>query len=179
MSQEEDVKRLAELRDLLEKRIHNLESELEGLKIILEFVNEALLEKSFRRPELPSLSKETAKSETPPPTGTLKTLTGEILAEIYEDGNSLRIVLSKNFNVNTPPFRSFLVDRVLNKMREKDLRMVDEGGLLPDETFSYEIKMDGDFIREIIMKNVAPERKRELKSAVRWTLEKMFEKTRK
>ena len=174
MSQEDEVKRLAEIRDILEERVRNLEIELEGLRAVLKFVNEILLEKSFKRPELP----EPARLEVKPPTSRLKTITGEVLAEVYEEEDSMRITLSrdKEFNVNTPPFRSFLLDRVLVKMREKDQEAVERGELLPDKAFFYEVRLDGDVIREIILKNVTPERRRELKSAIRWTLEKMFEK---
>jgi hypothetical protein len=42
--------------------------------------------------------------------------------------------------------------------------------------FSYNIVREGDLIREIIIKNVDDERVKELKSSIRWTFEKMFEK---
>jgi hypothetical protein len=42
--------------------------------------------------------------------------------------------------------------------------------------FSYNIVREGEFIREIVLKNVDEERFKELKSSVRWTLEKMHEK---
>jgi len=175
MSVKEEVRKLAELRDILEERVKKLESELEGLRRILQFVDEVLLEKSFRRPELPSAEKK-AESEIPPPKSVLKTITGEVLAEVYEDGRSMRIVMLRDFDINIPPFRSFLLDRVLDKMREKDLRAVDEGVISPEDALRYEIKTSGDHVREIVIENVSSDRKRELKSAIRWTLEKMFEK---
>jgi len=81
------------------------------------------------------------------------------------------------FNVNTPPFSSFLVERVLAKMQEKDREAAERGEITPEEILSYNITRDGDIIREITIRNVTPERSRELKSAVLWTLEKMYEKT--
>jgi hypothetical protein len=44
--------------------------------------------------------------------------------------------------------------------------------------FAYNIVREGDLIREIIIRNVDEERLRELKSSIRWTLEKMYEKTK-
>jgi hypothetical protein len=42
----------------------------------------------------------------------------------------------------------------------------------------HEIKLDGDAIREIIVRNIEEEaRIRELRSSIRWTLERMMEKT--
>ncbi|KYH40019.1 MAG: hypothetical protein AYL32_013720 [Candidatus Bathyarchaeota archaeon B26-2] len=181
MSQEDEVKRLAEIRDILEERVRNLEIELEGLRTVLKFVNEALLERSFKRPELPRPKPEAEPVPvTKPPTSQLKTITGEVLADVYEEEDSMKITLSpeKEFNVNTPPFRSFLVERVLAKMREKDQDAVERGEIPPDRVFSYEIKLEGETVREIDLRNVTSERRRELKSAVRWTLEKMFEKTK-
>jgi hypothetical protein len=85
---------------------------------------------------------------------------------------------SKSFSVNTPPFSHFLVERVLAKMQEKDNELVRMGQLTPDKMFAYNIIREGDLIREIVIKNVDEERLRELKSSIRWTLEKMYDKMR-
>jgi len=78
--------------------------------------------------------------------------------------------------VNTPPFNNFLIERVLAKMQEKDSELVRMGQLTPDKMFAYNIVREGDLLREIVIKNVDEERLRELKSSIRWTLEKMYEK---
>jgi hypothetical protein len=85
---------------------------------------------------------------------------------------------SKNFSVNTPPFQPFLVERVLSKMQEKDNELVRNAQLTPDKMFAYNIVREGDLIREIVIRNVDEDRLRELKSSIRWTLEKMYEKTK-
>ena len=61
-------------------------------------------------------------------------------------------------------------------MQEKDKELVRLGQLATDKMFCYNIVREGDLIREIIIKNVDDERLKELKSSIRWTLEKMFEK---
>ncbi|MEM3443085.1 MAG: hypothetical protein QXM86_04430, partial [Candidatus Bathyarchaeia archaeon] len=66
--------------------------------------------------------------------------------------------------------------RVLAKMQEKDSELAKTGHLEPEKIFSYTILTDGDVLREIIVKNVGEDRLRELKSSIRWTLEKMYEK---
>ncbi|MBT0158603.1 hypothetical protein G4O51_01310 [Candidatus Bathyarchaeota archaeon A05DMB-2] len=110
----------------------------------------------------------------------LKTLDDEPLAIIYVDKQSIHVLPDerKNFNVNTPPFSHFLVERVLAKMQEKDNELVRMGQLTPDKMFAYNIVREGDLIREIVIRNVDEERLKELKSSIRWTLEKMFEKTK-
>jgi len=182
----ERIKRMAEFRTLLEKRIQKAEDELKRLRVFHEFVEAALLEKELKRVEA-------AKPVSPPPTPPqvapttpmeheeavpLKTVTGELLANLYVGEDSMRVVLveDKEFNVNTPPFTAFLVDRVLAKMQEKDREAAMVGEITPDRVLSYHIARDGDTIREIFIQNVTPDRSRELKSAIRWTLERMWEK---
>jgi cell division septum initiation protein DivIVA len=200
MSEEaEEVKRLLSFKKRIEKRIEKLESELKELHSILESVNSVLLAKGFKRAELikkptaettslieeavqpisvPTLKPETAPTPEFKEVIPLKTSSGELLANLYVRDNFLRVVLAedKNFNVNTPPFNQFLVERVLAKMQQKDSELVKAGKLKPEQIFTYNILRDGDFVREIHIKNFDAERLRELKSSIKWTLEKMYEK---
>lgn len=188
----EKIKKLIVFKKKLEEKVEDLESELKELQAMLETVNSILLEKGFKRAEI---TKPLAKVEALPPKEEvavehapsqmeyesiteLKAVTGEFLANLYVSGNSLRVVLAedKNFNVNTPPFTPFLVERVLAKMHEKDSELARAGQLAPDKVFSYNIVREGDIIREITIKNLGETRLRELKSSIRWTLEKMYEK---
>jgi len=183
-AEKDRIKKIAELRALLQKRVRDTETELEGLRILLGFIDETLLNKGFRRAEIVKPVPTRPKADSQPQaiqnerSIPLKTVTGDLLADLYVEENSMRVVLAedKSFDVNTPPFKSFLVDRVLAKMKEKDREATSTGEITPDEILSYNIARDGELIREIIIRNVRPERSRELKSAVRWTLEKMFEK---
>ena len=108
----------------------------------------------------------------------LKTVTGDLLAQIYTEKDTMQIILAedKNFDISTPPFTSFFVERVLAKMQEKDREAVNKGKLSPENILSYNIKRDGHMIREIAINNLRRERSRELKSSIRWTLEKMYER---
>jgi len=179
---EEKIKKMAEFRAVLEKRVKELETELEGLKAMLEFANDTLLRKGFKKAEIaktPSaLPEATSPAVEHEETIPLNTPDGEFLANVYIGKDSMRVMLAedKNFNVNTPPFMQFLVERVLAKMQERDRESVTSGEMTPDEIISYNIMREGDTIREITIRNVEPERVRELKSSIRWTLEKMYEK---
>jgi len=195
MSEEaEKVKKFVAFKKKLEKRVEGLESELNELRLMLEAVNSILLEKGFKRAEIAktpvtaevSPVKEEVLVQPPQPSAEyenvipLKTVTGESLATLYINQDSLRIVLAedKNFNINTPPFTQFLVERVLAKMQEKDSELARTGQLTTDKIFSYNIVQEGDEIHEIVIKNSDANRLRELKSSIRWTLEKMYEKTK-
>jgi hypothetical protein len=194
----EKTKRLVTFKTKLEKRIERLKSELEELQSILDAVNSMLLEKGFKRVEItreptktrfpPSDERTLTDSESsyaqpsPEPESpiSLTTTTGEHLATLYTGEDSLRVLPAsdKDFNINVPPFMSFLVERVFMKMQERDNELARAGQLAPDRIFSYNIIREDNAIQEIIVKNVDPDRLRELKSSIRWTLEKMYEKTR-
>lgn len=187
-TEEEKMKKIAELRTLLEERVSKMEKELEQWRALLEFVNSTLLKEGFKKAE----AVKPKPPPTPPPeapliqppvleyakTIPLKTVTGDLLADLYVTEDSMRVVLAedKRFDINTPPFRTFLLERVLARMQEKDREAASAGEITPEEILSYNIKREGDLIKEITIQNVKPERVRELKSSIKWTLEKMYEK---
>ena len=202
----EKMKSLIAFKKRMEDKLECLEDETKELQASLDTVNSILLDKGFRRgdlKELPTspimpkevmLPKQEAEVEMPieskPAAASaqgskepesvipLKTMNEEPLALIYFDKQSMHVLPdeSKNFSVNTPPFTNFLVERVLAKMQEKDAELVRIGHLTTDKMFSYNIVREEELIREIIIRNVDEERLKELKSSIRWTLEKMFEK---
>jgi hypothetical protein len=183
--EKEKIKQIAKLRALLEKRVKKMEEELDGLKTLLELIDETLLKKSFKRAELTKPILPLPKQGTPKSSAAkqkkgvpLKTVTGDLLAQLYIEKNNMQIALAedKNFNVNTPPFMSFLVERVLAKMQDKDKEAADKGEIPPDDILSYDIKREGNILRKIDIRKIKPGRSRELKSSIRWTLEKMYER---
>jgi uncharacterized coiled-coil protein SlyX len=195
MSQDsEKIKRLVSFKQKLEKRVEELESELKELQATLEALNFILLEKGFKRAEITKspveiealVPKEEVTVEPSPPLPPteyesvipLKTVTGELLATLHVSEDSLLVVPAedKSFNVNTPPFTPFLVERVFAKMQEKDNELARTGQIAPEKIFCYNIVREGEVIREITIKHVDQDRLRELKSSIRWTLEKMYEK---
>jgi hypothetical protein len=199
MSQDsEKLKVLVDFKKKLEKRIEELNSELEESQSLLDAVNSVLLERGFKRgdiKEVTALKKEklpevhakveeeapvTSRPAEPERVIPLKTMNDEDLAIIYVDKEALHVLPDerKKFSVSTPPFQPFLVERVLTKMQEKDNELVRTGQLTPDQMFAYNIVSEGDLIREIVLRNVDKERLKELKSSIRWTLEKMYEKTK-
>ncbi len=194
MSQDQErMKALLALKQRLEKRIEELDAETKELTGSLEAVNLILLEKGFKRASIKE-AEQTPKDATPPqpkeakPSSyqggepenviPLKTVNDESLAIIYIEKDAVHVLPdeSKHFSVNTPPFSNFLVERVLSKMQEKDNELVRMKQLTPDKMFAYNIIREDDLIREIVLKNVDDERFKELRSSIRWTLEKMYEK---
>jgi hypothetical protein len=199
MSQDsEKLKALVHFKKKLEKKLEELDAEIKDLTAMLDVVNSVLLEKGFKRGNIDEVkaSKEetptlhvTIKDEKPSKSSpvepesviSLKTMSDEPLAIIYVKPDALHVLPdeSKKFSVSTPPFQTFLVERVLMKMQDKDKELFRTGQLTADKIFDYDIIDEGDLIREIILRNVDEERLKELKSSIRWTLEKMYEKTGK
>jgi hypothetical protein len=198
MSQDsEKLKTLVNFKKKLEKKIEELDSEIKDLTATLDVVNSVLLEKGFKRGDIKEVK---APEEKEPPTVhvtveeekptepralepesvlPLKTMNDEPLAIIYVKTDALHVLPdeSKKFSANTPPFQAFLVERVLAKMQDKDNELVRMGQLTADKKFTYSIVNEGTLIREIILRNVDEDRLKELKSSIRWTFEKMYEKT--
>jgi len=189
----EKMKALVAFKKKLEKQLEDLDAETKEVTAALEIVNQILLEKGFKRGDI----KEVPQRPIEPPKAVvvrdkavsppiqeldnvipLRTLNEEPLAIIYVEKGSLHVLPdeSKSFSVNTPPFNHFLVERILARMQEKDGELVRMGQLTPDRMFAFNIVREGDLIREIIIKNVDEERLKELKSSLRWTFEKMYEK---
>ena len=197
----EKMKSFIAFKKRMEEQLEKLCAEEKEVQAALDTVNSILLDKGFKRgdikevPEMP-VPKEVVlpKQEPEPPTVVvqhvaplqtekesvipLKTMADEPLALMYFDKQAIHVLPdeSKNFSVNTPPFTNFLVEKVFSKMQEKDAELVKAKQLAEEKMFSFNIVREGDQIREIIIRNVDEERLKELKSSIRWTFEKMYEK---
>ena len=197
MSEEETVKKLAEVKAYLEKRISELEEEISRLRSFLDVVDVTLTEKSFKRAEVPKTMPPPFKmpptvpvAPPPPPTAPtpppfqqaypLKTVTGVHLADVYVSDRELKVVSAPNmkYDVNSPPLRAFLIGRVLEPMQSKDRESARTGQLSTDRILSYRIEQDGNLLKTIVITNYGDEKRLlELKNATRWTLRRMYEKS--
>jgi hypothetical protein len=201
---QEKMKSMIAFKKRLEDQLDKLNAEAQDVQATLDVINTILLEKGFKRGDikeipatptpitsevvLPKQEPETPKTvvvtsqhapEAEPGTVIpLKTMADEPLALIYFDKQGMHVMPdeSKKFSANTPPFSNFLVEKVFAKMQEKDSELVRTGQLKPEKMFSYTIVRQDDLIKEITIKNVDEERLKELKSSIRWTFEKMYEK---
>lgn len=190
---EEIIRKLMELRTYLESRIKELEDEEDKLRTLFKIVDEVIVSKSFRRAEAATPfttgpSAEATPPAAPPPVETavppgeeipLRTQGGQLLAITYVTETEAHIIPAQGivFTVNTPPFQSFLVGRILEPMRRRDQEDIRSGSLAPNQALEYEVTREGDVIKEIVVRNYgSPRRMREIVNATRWTLEKMSEK---
>jgi len=175
-----DLKKLAELKKELENKKQLLEKELELVNINLMIINKTLAESSFVTADVLLEKKEIIeeKKEVKEVKKTEKILSenGFILAEIISYNSSIEIIPNIKFTEDIAPFKSFLIKRVFDSKKNKDIETKKE------KPFDYEIiKDDVGNISKIILKNISydtPDFKNLFKS-LRWTLERIREKLEK
>ncbi len=172
MSEGERVRRLAELKSFLESKVRSLEGELTRTRELMDLVDGLLAEGSFKKIE-PNLVAKV--SRTP-----LTTIEGVKLADFVVEENAVKVEPAPEIRLepNYPPFGSFLINKVLEPMRKKDLESVRAGEKSEDEAFNYEISQEGNNIKALVIRNYGDERRLvELKSAIKWTLRRMYERS--
>ncbi len=176
---ERSTKKLAELKAYLEKKVVEDEEEIRTLRSFLEVIDLLLTERSYRKVEVPKTMPETGKKQEAPPQS-IRTISGVVLADMFVSGPNLRVVPGEGmkFDTNTPPFRPFLLGKVLEPMQKKDEEAVRKGGLSPDRVLSFDLDQQGNLLKQLHVKNYGDDtRLSEIKNAVRWTFRKMYEKT--
>ncbi|MDO8640350.1 MAG: hypothetical protein Q7R33_02300, partial [Nitrosarchaeum sp.] len=96
--------------------------------------------------------------------------------------DQVSIVLEESMEINadTPPFKSFFIDRIIGEMKRKDSAEAENGKIQKDSVIDYIINKNGSDIREIIIKNYRQkERVNEIISTAGWSLTRMLENIKK
>ena len=102
-------------------------------------------------------------------------------AELFP--NSLEIIPAEGIilNVNTPPFKSFFLNRILEGMKTKDAEKVTQKQIKDIESLNYQIEEDKNgSIRKITIINYRDkERLNEIFNTSTWVFTRMIEKSGK
>ena len=168
------------MKSFLQKRVTQLEEEVNSLKSFLEVVDSLLAERSFRPVQIhttqpPSAPPQPASSDTVPVMST----DGVRIASIIVRSSSLEITPESNapLDANSPPLRAFFVGKVLEGMQAKDKEAAMAGTIQPDAILTYSVEQEGGKLKAIHVQNYGDERRLlELKNAIRWTFRRMYEK---
>ena len=189
LSREEDsdLKRLAEMKAYLEKKISESERETERLRSFLQAVDSVLAEKSFRRVKIPAETQATSPVAVPQEkeapaseVWVIATPEGVHLADLQITESELTLVPdpSIKYDVASPPLRAFLVARVLDPMHMKDEESARAGQLGADKVLAHEVADEGGALKSLRVRNYGDQRRlTELRNAIRWTVRRMYEKT--
>lgn len=87
-----------------------------------------------------------------------------------------------NLNVNTPPFKSFFLNRILEGMKSKDVEKVSQGALGESDALNYRVEEDdgsGVIKRIVINKYREKDRLQEIFNTSAWVFTRMLEKSGK
>jgi hypothetical protein len=90
-----------------------------------------------------------------------------------------------NLNVNTPPFKSFFLNRILEGMKNKDAEKVSQGALSESDALNYKVEEDdsggsgssGIIKRIVINKYREKDRLQEIFNTSAWVFTRMLEKS--
>jgi hypothetical protein len=184
--EDSDLKRLAEMKAYLEKKISESERETDRLRSFLQVVDSVLAEKSFRRVKIPGgpeasvVETAEAREKQAGEAWPITTPEGVHLADLQITESDLTLVSDPTikYDVTSPPLRAFLVARVLDPMRVKDEELAKAGKLSADRILAYEVADDGGAFKSLRVRNYGDQgRLSELRNAMRWTLRRMYEKT--
>jgi hypothetical protein len=103
-----------------------------------------------------------------------------LLASAEIGPKNIKITPSEDLliNVNTPPFRSFFLNRILDGMKSKDDEKNRSGEISDYEVLNYEVDNDlQGIIKSVTIANYREkERLQDILSTVTWVLSKMVEK---
>lgn len=103
-------------------------------------------------------------------------------AEISPDTVVIVPVSGINLNVNTPPFKSFFLNRILEGMKSKDAEKVSQGALGESDALNYRVEEDdgsGGIKRIVINKYREKDRLQEIFNTSAWVFTRMLEKSGK
>ncbi len=169
-----DVKKLLELRDRLDSRIRELQEELDLLNEVKNVIDGIIKSQSIM-PAAELMSKPQDLGRLVETRDIRSRVGNELLGvvEVYENGVSIKPV--KPFNKDNTAFRRFFRDKILEGFKQEDDKLVRDGQLRREEAFNYEVKLDGDNVVGIVIRNYrSDERLREIIRAIRWTLERVL-----
>ena len=184
---EDELRRNANLKLWIETRVGELQEEIDRLKEALAVVDSVLRASSFR----PAAALASAGAR---PQAEAGELTGEPIPEIRElkrdrGGETLAVAevtrqrlkiepaAGVTLKADTPPFKSFLLGKILAGMKANDDESVSKGKLKRGEELRYALSETGGRISALVIENYREkERMAEILNTVSWTFSRMLEK---
>jgi uncharacterized small protein (DUF1192 family) len=174
-SPEDDVKKAAETKLWLEGRISQLQEEIERLKEALTYVDATLRAGTFKPAiEMMEEAKEIAEVRE-----LRRDKGGEVIAvaSVTSDGVSIEPKEGTILRQSTPPFKSFLLGKILQGMRAKDAELAASGKLGKGMELKFDVEESNGAISRLVIENYRERaRLNEILNTVAWTFSRMLEK---
>ncbi len=186
---EEQVKDIVTLKESLIEQIDKHQESIEMLEKNITMLDLFLKDSSFTK----ASQLKTTKVEIQSKTENIKKSEdnsipikragdGKVIANAYVTPEQVSIILDDEIEISddTPPFKSFFLDRIIGEMKKKDFVDVENGKIQKESIIDYIINKNGTDIREIIIKNYRQkERVNELINTAGWSLTRMLENIKK
>jgi hypothetical protein len=189
---EEQIRDIITMRDNITKQMDKHQNAIETLQKNLTILDSILKESSFTKASAIKQVKtlESSKNNPIEPSEKLEKSSipitsgsdGKVIANAYITPDQVSIILADNMEINadTPPFKSFFIDRIIGEMKRKDSVEAENGKIQKESVIDYIINKNGSDIREIIIKNYRQkERVNEIINTAGWSLTRMLEKIKK
>jgi hypothetical protein len=198
---EDDIRRAAEIREWLIKQISDKQEEVERLRTTLSIIDSLLKQGSFKAAASigfaaagAATAQVQATRQAPPAPArqqaapTLKSSDNRDIrplkrakddfwlanAEVSPAAVVLVPAPGVNLNANTPPFRSFFLNRILEGMKGKDASQ----GLKEPDALNYRVEEDNGAIKRIVINNYRDkDRLQEIFNTSAWVFTRMLEKS--
>lgn len=173
---EEQMRDILELKEKISQQIVKHNEEIESLEKNLSILNVILKQSSFTKASLLETIKTTQKSE--PVIPITKTSDGSVIANAYVTPEQVSIIMEEDIGLQpeTPPLKSFFVERIIGDMKKKDNAEVESGKIQKESVIDCIINKNGSKMTEIIIKNYRQkERINEIINTASWSLSKMID----
>ena len=186
---EEQIRDVVALKDNLVEQIDKHQESIEMLEKNIMILDLVLKGSSFtkaKKKKKPRKVEIHNKTETKKPVENSIPIKrgsdGKIIANAFVTAEQVSIVLDDEIEIDadTPPFKSFFLDRIIGEMKKKDYVEAESGKIQKESIIEYMINKNGSDIREIIIKNYREkERVNELINTAGWSLTRMLENIKK
>jgi len=170
-----DTKRTAELKLWLEQRIAQLDEEIERLRETLSYVDMNLRATTFK----PASEMMAETKEAPEVRELKRDKGGQVIAtaSITADAVAIEPTSEVALKSTTPPFKSFLLGKILQGMKTKDEDLVRSGKLAKGMELRFDVEESNGSIGKLVIENYREKaRLNEILSTVSWTFSRMLEK---
>lgn len=187
---EEQVKDIVALKESLIEQIDKHQKSIETLEKNITVLDLFLKDSSFtkasqlettRKVEIQNTTENTKKPEQNS-IPIKRSGDDKLIANAYVTPEQVSIILDESIEISddTPPFKSFFLERIIGEMKKKDFVEVENGKIQKESIIDYIINKNGSDIREIIIKNYRQkERINELINTAGWSLTRMLENIKK
>lgn len=188
---EENMRDILELREWISEEIEKREKEIEKFQQNLRILDSLVKQSSFSKASsLISSSKQSMQSGQQSMQSNqqissvipIKTSDNKILANTHVTPDELVIIPLEDIilDVETHPFKSFFLGRIIGGMESQDILDVQNGKIPQNLAISCLVNKDSTRIKEILIKNYRQkERVTEIINTVTWAFSRMIENSQK